>query len=171
MRLRLVRSLLAALAAIAVTATLAGAQEADHDALPRVSGDSLDAARPLEAPERQARLAEPPAANATTTAFRLPLMVFSMGAAADWTSTAWALGHPAAHEDNPTIAWAKSPAGIIAAGVGIDVVGAYAWMKATRNHPKLQATGFVVAAVFRGYLVIQNIRNNGDRGPTSQRRP
>jgi hypothetical protein len=170
MRLRLARSLITALAAVAVTATLAGAQDADSSA-PRISGDSLDAVRPLEAPKQQARLAEPLAANAKKTAFRLPLMVFSMGAAADWTSTAWALGHPAAHEDNPTIAWAKSPTAIIAAGVGIDAVGAYAWMKATRNHPKLQATGFFAAAAFRGYLVIQNIRNNGDRALNSQRRP
>jgi hypothetical protein len=171
MRLRFIRALLAALAAVAVTATLAGAQDADRGALPPVGGDALDAVRPLEAPEKQARLAEPPAANAKKTAFRLPLMAFSMGAAADWTSTAWALRYPTSHEDNPTIAWAKSPTAIIAAGIGIDAVGAYAWMKATRNHPRLQATGFVVAAVFRGYLVIENIRNNGDRGPNNQRRP
>jgi hypothetical protein len=165
MRLLRVRPLVAALAAVAVTATLAGAQDADRGAPPRGSDDSLDLVRPPQAPEPQVRLAEP---NVKTTAFRLPLLVFSAGAAADWSSTAWALRNPTSHENNPAIAWAKSPAAIIAAGAGIDAVGAYAWMKATGHHPKIQATGFLVAAAFRGYLAIQNIRNN--RQPGGNRR-
>jgi hypothetical protein len=171
MRLRWARALVPALGAIAVTAICAGAQDADAGAPPRERGASLDAVHPVEESQRRAPLAAPPAKGANKTAFTVPVMVFSMGAAADWTSTAWALTHPTSHEDNPMIAWAKSPAAIIAAGAGMDAVGAYAWMKATRHHPKIQATGFLVAAAFRGYLATQNIRNNRERSATPQPRP
>jgi hypothetical protein len=87
-------------------------------------------------------------------------MVFSAAAAADWASTAWSLNHPRSREDNPLIAWAGAPPAIIAAGAAIDAAGAYAWMKSTTNHRKLQSIGFLVAAAFRGYLVVHNLRIN-----------
>ena len=34
-------------------------------------------------------------------------------------------------------------------------------MKSTRNHRKVQAVGFFAAAAFRGYLVVHNLRING----------
>jgi hypothetical protein len=108
-------------------------------------------------PNQQAQIGVLLMKEAEKAAVNTPLLVFSLAAASDWTSTAWVLSHPLAHEDNPMISWAKNPAAIIGLGAGMDAVGAYAWMKVTKNHPKLQATGFYVAAAFRGYLVIHNI--------------
>jgi hypothetical protein len=161
MRQRLAHGLLVVLAAIAVTASTADAQDTDAGAV-SVRSASPDAPRAPEEPEQPAHALPP--RNAAKTEFRLPVVVFSIGAAADWTSTAWSLSHPTSREDNPMIAWAHSPAAIIAAGAAIDAVGAYAWMKATKNHRNLQAVGFLVGAAFRGYLVIHNIRTNGGLG-------
>lgn len=91
-------------------------------------------------------------------ALKTPLTLFAIAAASDWISTGFALTH-AMHEDNPTINWAKTPVGTIAAGAGLDAVGAWAWTKLLgKNHPKLAAVGLSLASVFRGYLVIHNIR-------------
>jgi hypothetical protein len=164
MRLPPARPLFAALAALAVTSSVASSQDADPGAA-GLWGTSIEAVRSLAtSPATHAQLPAPLQKTAPKMAFNRPLMVFSAAAAADWASTAWSLSHPASREDNPLIAWAGAPPAIIAAGAAIDTVGAYAWMKSTRNHRKLQSVGLLVAAAFRGYLVVHNLRINRQAG-------
>jgi hypothetical protein len=144
MPLPLARSLSACLIAMALTASLAGAQ--DRDADPAA----------IRVPARH------------TSRITWPIVLFSAGAAADWTSTAVSLSHPRSREDNPLIAWAKAPPAIIATGAAIDAVGAYAWMKSTTHHHRLRAAGFVAAAAFRSYLVIHNIKTIDAASRTSR---
>jgi hypothetical protein len=159
----LARCLFALLLALLLRAPLAEAQDIDPDAAaPRDT--ALDAVPALNQPQQQPQSTLPPSKGAKQAAFTWPVAVFSAGAAADWTSTAWSLRHPTSREDNPLIAWAKAPAAIIATGAVIDAVGAYAWMKSTTNHRRLQAVGLVVAAAFRGYLVVHNIRTSSAAG-------
>ena len=160
MRPLLVRLLFAAAAALTIDPGVAAAQDADTTALATIGGIRPDATGVAETagPPRPATVAP---VQEKTPIFTWPVAVFSMSAAADWTSTGWALSHPESREDNPTIAWAKFPPAIIAVGIAIDAIGGYAWTKSTQRHPKMRTAGFLVAAAFRSYLVVQNIRHNG----------
>src|SRR3954468_13867801 len=140
MRLQPARSLFAALVAITVTAPIAHAQDADAGALTAVYGTSLDPRHvPYERSDKPALPPTPPPGRPAKIEFTPAAMAFSAAAGADWASTAWSLSHPTSHEDNPLIAWAGAPPAIIAAGAAIDTIGAYAWIKSTANHRKLQS--------------------------------
>jgi hypothetical protein len=88
-----------------------------------------------------------------------PETVFKTAAVSDWISTAYFLRTPGMYETNPEINWIKNKPAMIGAGAATDVVGAWAWQKVTRNHLKVQGAGFIVAAVLRGYFVVDNIRS------------
>jgi hypothetical protein len=104
--------------------------------------------------EQKADLADKLAAFAKGSS--TPETVFKIAAAADWMSTAYALGH-GAQESNREINWIKNTPAMITAGAATDVVGAWAWQQVTKNHPKVQSAGFIVATVFRGYVVVHNL--------------
>jgi hypothetical protein len=162
MRRQPARYLFAALVAIAVNAPRARAQDLEPVGSTATRGVAIDAVSPsTTAPDIRTPA---PAARTTKVDISRPMIVFSAAATADWASTAWSLSHPTSREDNPLIAWANSPAAIITAGAAIDAIGAYAWMKSTTNHRKLQSVGFLVAAAFRGYLVVHNLRINRQDG-------
>lgn len=107
-------------------------------------------------PTQQTELAAALAAKVKKKS-KLPMTVFTIAAASDWSATGWNLTHGGA-EGNPMINWLKTPPKIIAAGAGMDVVGAWGWARMTKDHQKIQAVGFYAATAFRGYLVLRNIQ-------------
>lgn len=111
-------------------------------------------------PEQQLYIAAELLKKAKKNALNVPLLAFGLSASADWASTAWALKNGGV-EQNPTVAWLKSPPAIIAAGAGLDALGAWTWMKVVGpNHPKIQAAGLYIATAVRGAIVIHNIKAN-----------
>ncbi len=102
--------------------------------------------------------------SASSASAQTPLSMFAAGAAADWTSTGYALNR-GFNEGNSLINWTNSPTATVAMGVAIDAAGAYAWMRATKDHRKIQAIGFYAATAFRVYLTARNVaivnRNGG----------
>ena len=88
----------------------------------------------------------------------LPSGVFAAAAAADWTSTYYALDN-GCKEDNVVInRLQRHPPLLIFAGAGIDVAGMWAWNTYVgRQHPRLAKIGLYAAAGFRLYLAAKNI--------------
>jgi len=109
-------------------------------------------------------------ANAHAQSLRMPKMLFIAASATDATTMVVGIGRgKGAREDDPLIAWADSRTGIIAAGTGIETLGALSWMKATKNHPKLQAAGFLIGAGLHGFFAARNIARMNQRPLAFQR--
>ena len=117
--------------------------------------------------EQKADLADKLAAFAKGSS--TPETVFKMAAVSDWMSTAYFLRTPGMYETNPEINWIKNTPAMITAGAATDVVGAWAWQQVTKNHPNVRTAGFIMATVFRGYVVVHNMAlpNNLKPGETS----
>jgi hypothetical protein len=92
---------------------------------------------------------------------RLPTIVASTAAAADWASTYHALKHYKVREMNPILRpFDHSPAQVVWIGAAIDAGLVGAWhMGLGKNHPKITAAGLWGMSAFRAYLTIHNIRN------------
>jgi hypothetical protein len=98
-------------------------------------------------------------ASATAQSFKLPTVAFLVAAAGDWTTTAVDLA-AGASEVNPVLKpFHNAPIATVAAGAAIDVAGLHAWTHFVgKRHPKIATTGLYMAAAFRAYLAIRNMR-------------
>jgi hypothetical protein len=92
---------------------------------------------------------------------RLPTLVASAAAAADWATTYHALTNYHVREANPLLKpWNDSPGQLVGMGALMDVGGVTAWNLAMGSkHPKVAAAGLWAMAAFRGYLAVHNLRN------------
>jgi hypothetical protein len=92
---------------------------------------------------------------------RLPTIVASAAAAADWATTYHALKNYRVREVNPLLRpWESSPGRMITAGAAMDAVAFSAWnMAMGKRHPRAAAAGLWAMAGFRAYLAIHNMRN------------
>ena len=99
------------------------------------------------------------AASASAQSLKRPTAAFAIAAGADWTTTAVGLAG-GAREQNPLLKpFHRDPASTVAAGALIDIAGVRLWNRRVgRHHPKLAAAGLYVAAAFRTYLAIHNMR-------------
>ena len=92
---------------------------------------------------------------------RLPTIVASTAAAADWVTTYHALTNFKVRETNPLLRpWYDSPGQMISVGAMIDVAGVTAWnLSMGSRHPRIAVAGLWTMAAFRSYLAIHNLRN------------
>lgn len=92
---------------------------------------------------------------------RLPTIVASAAAAADWATTYHALKNYHVRELNPLLRpWESSPGKLVSAGAVMDAAAFSAWnMALGKRHPKIAAAGLWAMAGFRTYLAIHNMRN------------
>jgi SPP1 gp7 family putative phage head morphogenesis protein len=88
---------------------------------------------------------------------KLPMMFFAAGAAADLSTTFWSFQHGGT-EQNPLVSWIHSPAKMVAFAAGMDVLGAWGWVKLTENHEKIQEVGFIIFGILSGIQAIMNAR-------------
>ena len=97
--------------------------------------------------------------SASAQSLKIPTAAFAIAAAGDWTTTAVGLAG-GAREQNPLLKrFHGNPASTVTAGALIDLAGVFVWHHAVgRHHPKLARTGLYVAAGFRTYLAIHNMR-------------
>jgi hypothetical protein len=93
------------------------------------------------------------------TSLRGPTVVFALAATADWLSTRRMLA-AGGYERNPGLAALDhKPALLIAAGATADVLGVWAWNRFVgRKHPKIAKAGLYLAAGFRLFLTVHNLR-------------
>lgn len=100
------------------------------------------------------------AGQASAQSLTMPNIVFAGAAAADWATTYHFLSNNPGwhHEGNPLLAWADDRTGeTIAAGIAMDVVGAWALNRFVgRRHPKLAAFGLYAWAGLRGTMAARN---------------
>jgi hypothetical protein len=103
----------------------------------------------------------PSAAGAQELSLRLPTLVASGAAAADWATTYHALTNYHVREANPLLKpWNDSPGQLVGMGALMDLGGVTAWNLAVGpKHPKMAATGLWAMAAFRSYLAVHNLRN------------
>ena len=106
--------------------------------------------------------AAPVAAAAQEANLRVPTMVASAAAAADWASTYHALKYYKVREVNPLLRpFDSNPGSMVTLGGLIDAGGFSAWnLTVGRKHPRLAAAGLWGMAAFRAYLAVHNIRNS-----------
>ena len=92
---------------------------------------------------------------------KLPTIVASAAAAADWASTYHALKNYQVREMNPLLKpWENNPGKLVTAGAIIDGIAFTTWnLTMGRRHPKLAVAGMWAMAGFRAYLAIHNMRN------------
>ena len=98
---------------------------------------------------------------AQSPSLRIPTIVASTAASADWVTTYHALTNFKVRETNPLLRpWYDSPGQMISVGAMIDVAGVTAWnLTMGPNHPRLAVAGLWTMAAFRSYLAIHNLRN------------
>lgn len=103
----------------------------------------------------------PALAQETAPDLRLPTIVASAAAAADWATTYHALKNYQLREVNPLLRpWQETPGKLVTAGAVMDAVAFSAWnVTMGRRHPKIAAVGLWAMAGFRAYLAIHNMRN------------
>jgi hypothetical protein len=102
----------------------------------------------------------PGRAAAENRGLKLPTMVASAAAAADWASTYHALSNYQLRESNPLLRPFESPTQVVAMGALMDGVAFSAWnMTVGQKYPRAASTGLWAMAAFRSYLVVHNIRN------------
>ena len=109
-------------------------------------------------------LAQEPSADISR--LKLPTMVASAAAAADWASTYHALKYYQVRETNPLLqSWQREPGKLVTVGAAIDAAAFSAWnVTVGRRHPRLAAAGLWAMAGFRAYLAINNMRNEQKAG-------
>jgi len=92
---------------------------------------------------------------------KLPTIVASAAAAADWASTYHALKYYQLREVNPILRpFDDSPGQLISIGAVIDVGAMSLWnVTLGEKHPRVAAAGLWTMAAFRAYLAIHNFRN------------
>ena len=92
---------------------------------------------------------------------KLPTIVASAAAAADWATTYHALKNYHVREQNPFLSpFDHSPATVVSLGSVMDVGLVSAWnLTVGRKNPKAAVAGLWAMAAFRTYLAIHNIRN------------
>jgi len=105
--------------------------------------------------------AQEPSRTAQSPSLRIPTIVASSAAAADWITTYHALTNYKVRETNPLLRpWYDSPGQMISVGAMIDLGGVTAWNLAMGpRHPRLAVAGLWTMAAFRSYLAIHNLRN------------
>lgn len=90
---------------------------------------------------------------------KLPIAVFGVAAAGDWTATGYNITHGGAEGNRWLKPLADRPALMITAGAAIDVAGAVVWSQLVgRHHPKIAAIGFYALAAYRSWLIVRNMR-------------
>jgi hypothetical protein len=92
---------------------------------------------------------------------RVPTVIASVAAAADWASTYHAMTNYHVRETNVLLqGFQGSPGKLVTAGAAIDVATFTAWNTIIGpRHPKVAAAGMWAMAGFRAFLVIHNLRN------------
>jgi hypothetical protein len=97
----------------------------------------------------------------TSSSLKLPTIVASAAAAADWATTYHALKNYHVREQNPFLSpFQDSPATVVSLGSVMDVGLVSAWnLTVGRKSTKAAAAGLWAMAAFRAYLAIHNIRN------------
>ena len=103
----------------------------------------------------------PVMAAANDNPLKIPTIVASAAAAADWASTYHALKFYKVREVNPLLRpFQASPSSLITMGGFIDAGSVTAWNLAMgRRHQRIAVAGLWGMAAFRTYLVIHNLRN------------
>jgi hypothetical protein len=99
--------------------------------------------------------------SAPPPSLRIPTIVASAAAAADWATTYHALKYYQVREVNPVLRrFDHSPGRLISIGAAIDVGAISLWnVTMGQKHPRIAAAGLWTMAAFRGYLAVHNIRN------------
>ena len=97
---------------------------------------------------------------------KLPTIVASAAAGADWASTYHALKYYQVRETNPLLqSWQQKPGKLVTMGAAIDAVTFSTWnLTMGRRHPRVAAAGLWAMAGFRAYLAINNLRNEQKAG-------
>ena len=92
---------------------------------------------------------------------RVPTVIASVAAAADWASTYHAMTNYHVRETNVLLqGFHGSPFKTVAAGAAIDVATFTAWNTIIGpRHPKVAVAGMWAMAGFRAFLVVHNLRN------------
>ena len=123
-------------------------------ACPRLAAVLLTACLVPSVARGQELPAQPPS-------LRIPTIVASTAAAADWVTTYHALTNVKVRETNPLLRpWYDSPGQMISVGAMIDVAGVTAWtVSMGSRHPRIAVAGLWTMAAFRSYLAIHNLRN------------
>src|SRR6185436_2481053 len=105
--------------------------------------------------------AQEPSRTAQSPSLRIPTIVASSAAAADWITTYHALTNYKVRETNPLLRpWYDSPGQMISVGAMIDLGGVTAWNLAMGpRHPRHAVAGLWTIAAFRSYLAIHNLRS------------
>ena len=100
-------------------------------------------------------------AQQVSPSLKLPTIVASVSAGADWASTYHALKFYELRETNPLLQpFQRSPGKLVAIGAALDAASFSAWtLGIGERHPRLTAAGLWGMAAFRTYLVIHNLRN------------
>jgi hypothetical protein len=103
----------------------------------------------------------PAVAAADDNPLRVPSIVASAAAAADWASTYHALKFYKVQEVNPLLRpFQKSPSSMITLGGFIDAGSVTAWnLTVGRKNERVAVAGLWGMAAFRAYLAIHNLRN------------
>ena len=104
----------------------------------------------------------PGAASAQESSpLKLPTVVASVAAGADWASTYHVLKNYHTRETNPLLQpWQNSPGKLVTVGAAIDAAAFSAWnVTVGRKHPRVAAAGLWAMAAFRAYLTVHNLRN------------
>jgi hypothetical protein len=92
---------------------------------------------------------------------RVPTVIASVAAAADWASTYHAMTNYHVRETNFLLQGLQgSPGKLVTAGAAIDVATFAAWNTMIGpRHPKVAVAGMWAMAGFRTFLVVHNLRN------------
>jgi len=92
---------------------------------------------------------------------KVPTVIASVAAAADWFSTYHAMTNYHVRETNVLLqGFQGSPGKTVAAGAAIDVATFTAWNTMIGpRHPKVAVAGMWAMAGFRAFLVVHNMRN------------
>ena len=102
-------------------------------------------------------VASPAMAQDSKPSLKLPTVVFTAGATADWITTYRNVTRGGS-EANPLLRPLREhPKALVATGAAMDVAGVLIWNHyAGRNHPKLGMIGLYVAAGARFYMAYKN---------------
>jgi hypothetical protein len=105
-------------------------------------------------------------AQDTNSRLKLPTIVASAAAGADWASTYHALKYYQVRETNPLLqSFQQKPGKLVTVGAAIDAATFSAWnVTMGPRHPKIAAAGLWAMAGFRAYLAINNLRNERKAG-------
>ena len=92
---------------------------------------------------------------------KVPTVIASVAAAADWASTYHAMTNYHVRETNVLLQGLQgSPCKLVTAGAAIDVATFAAWNTIIGpRHPKVAVAGMWAMAGFRTFLVVHNLRN------------